>query len=1000
MDFQELIGTLSGFWAKRGCVVIQPWDIEKGAGTFNSATYLRALGPEPWSVAYVEPSRRPTDGRYGDNPNRLERHHQFQVLLKPSPKESQEIYLESLKAIGIDPLEHDIRFVEDNWESPTLGAWGLGWEVWCDGMEITQFTYFQQCGGHNLDPVAVELTYGLERIAMYLQNVENVYDLAWGGGLTYGDIRHAEEYQWSKHNFEAADVQLHLKWFNEYMHEAARLCKEGLVIPAYDYCLRCSHIFNILDARGAISVTERQAYILRVRETSKLCADSYLAERERQGFPLLKNKPQNAPSAPAAPAVFAQAASDEASGSGRGSFLLEVGCEEIPARLAHKAAGDLSALVEGQFNEWGLDPKGMRFESTPRRLVVSCDAVGLEQEEKTEEVKGPPVRIAFEGGSTDGALTQVGEAFRKKLNPGEDIVVLDTPKGPCIGVNRIVPRRSTGALLAEAMPGLLRKIHWPKPMRWDEEPTPFVRPLHWLVCCLGGRPVVFDFAGVRSGNLSRGHRFMAPAEFEVKDMADLEAKLEERKVVLSNDKRRERIRENIDAIAAELGGRVSPDADLLEEITNIVEWPLPIAGEFPKELLALPEQVIVTPMRVHQRYFPVLDNDDKLKPNFIVVAGTVPKSRDVVSKGNAKVLKARLDDARFFYDRDLESKLDELLPLLDKRIWLAQVGSIGDKTRRVVSLVEKMGGDKNAVRAATLSKCDLATNMVGEFPELQGEMGRTYAAKQGENADVSEALFECYLPRFAGDRLPEGLAGTYVALADRFDSIVGCFGVGLKPTGTQDPYALRRQGIAILNILTHTKQPVPSDLNAWLDAAFSCYGGKNFDPKVKAEILDFFADRLSNLYADSLPADIVSAVVASGSERPREVYDKIQAISAYQKAGKLEPVLATFKRISNITKGTADPATPLASSEPAETELAASYAELETRVREELSRRDYQAVIGEMAALRPKVDRFFDDILVMHEDAAVREGRLSLLCRVRDMFGQLADFSKIMDRKN
>ena len=288
MTFQELILSLQNFWAAQGCIIQQPYDIEKGAGTFNPATFLRALGPEPWNVAYVEPSRRPTDGRYGENPNRLQHYYQFQVILKPSPLNIQELYLDSLKSFGIDPLAHDIRFVEDDWESPTLGAWGLGWEVWLDGMEITQFTYFQQCGGIDLKPIPGEITYGIERIAMYLQGVDNVYDLEWVKGIRYGDVHHQTEVEFSHYNFEEADTAMLFQLFTMYEKESVRLAEKKLVFPAYDFVLKCSHTFNLLDARGAISVTERAGYIGRVRNMAKLCAGAYVEQRERLGFPLLK----------------------------------------------------------------------------------------------------------------------------------------------------------------------------------------------------------------------------------------------------------------------------------------------------------------------------------------------------------------------------------------------------------------------------------------------------------------------------------------------------------------------------------------------------------------------------------------------------------------------------------------------------------------------------------------------------------------------------------------
>ncbi len=290
MYFQDLILKLESYWISKGCHLWQPYDIEVGAGTMNPATFLWVLGPEPWNVVYVEPSRRPADGRYGENPNRLYMHHQLQVIMKPSPDNIQEMYLGSLQKLGIDLKKHDIRFVEDNWESPTLGAWGIGWEVWLDGMEITQFTYFQQSGGKTLDLIPVEITYGLERIAMYLQGVDNVFDLEWAPGITYGDLRGREEYEQSVYAFEKADVTKLHKWFEEFEEEAHRLIEEGLVYPAYDYILKCSHVFNLLDARGALGYNERFNLILRMRSMARAISERWLQMREELGYPLLKSE--------------------------------------------------------------------------------------------------------------------------------------------------------------------------------------------------------------------------------------------------------------------------------------------------------------------------------------------------------------------------------------------------------------------------------------------------------------------------------------------------------------------------------------------------------------------------------------------------------------------------------------------------------------------------------------------------------------------------------------
>jgi glycyl-tRNA synthetase alpha chain len=294
LTFQSLILKLNAFWDRQGCVLLQPYDMEVGAGTFHTATFLRAIGPEPWKAAYVQPSRRPKDGRYGENPNRLQHYYQYQVVLKPSPADIQDLYVASLRDLGIDPREHDIRFVEDDWESPTLGAWGLGWEVWLDGMEVTQFTYFQEVGSLPCKPVLGEITYGLERLAMYLQGKESIYDLVWTPGVTYGDVYHQNEVEQSRYNFELSNADMLFRLFSDYEAEAKRLIEAQCVLPAYEMVMKCSHTFNLLDARGAISVTERAAYIGRVRALARAIAQAYYESRERLGFPMLKNEPQPA----------------------------------------------------------------------------------------------------------------------------------------------------------------------------------------------------------------------------------------------------------------------------------------------------------------------------------------------------------------------------------------------------------------------------------------------------------------------------------------------------------------------------------------------------------------------------------------------------------------------------------------------------------------------------------------------------------------------------------
>ena len=463
--FQDLILTLQRYWADRGCVILQPYDMEMGAGTFHTATFLRALGPEPWSAAYVQPSRRPTDGRYGDNPFRLQHYYQYQVVIKPSPPDIIDLYLDSLRAVGIDPLVHDIRLVEDNWESPTLGAWGLGWEVWLNGMEVTQFTYFQQVGGLDCRPVMGEITYGLERLAMYLQGVESVFDLVWTDGplgrVTYGDVFHQNEVEQSKYNFEDADVDELFRQFDAHEKECLRLLEAKLALPAYERMLKCSHTFNLLDARKAISVTERQRYILRVRTLARGVAEAYYASREALGFPMLQGTVASARSdecpAPSAHGGRVMAAKRD--------FLVEIGTEELPPKSLLTLA---TAFADGIAK--GLDDAGLA--ARRRRALRDAAPARRARAAARRAAAGPRrssgaarrVKAAFDA---QGAPTQAALAFARGC--GVEVAALErleTPKGAWLVHRGTEAGAQTLSLLPGIVQASLDALPIARRMRW------------------------------------------------------------------------------------------------------------------------------------------------------------------------------------------------------------------------------------------------------------------------------------------------------------------------------------------------------------------------------------------------------------------------------------------------------------------------------------------------------------------------------------------------------
>ncbi|KAG9144168.1 hypothetical protein Leryth_021484 [Lithospermum erythrorhizon] len=505
--FQQAIQRLQEYWASVGCAVMQCSNTEVGAGTMNPLTFLRVLGPEPWNIAYVEPSIRPDDSRYGENPNRLQRHTQFQVILKPDPGNSQDLFIGSLSALGIDVNEHDIRFVEDNWESPVLGAWGLGWEVWMDGMEITQFTYFQQAGSMQLMPISVEITYGLERIIMSLQGVDHFKKIQYADGITYGELFLENEKEMSAYYMEHARVDHLQKHFDLFEAEARSLLDLGLAIPAYDQLLKTSHAFNILDSRGFVGVTERARYFGRMRSVARQCAQLWLKTRESLGHPLGVSSQNCHPMLPkeALEAAIRKVASDPR------VFVLEIGTEELPPNDVVSACSQLKDSVVLLLEKQRLGYGEVQTYGTPRRLVVHVQNLGAKQTENEVEARGPPVSKAFD---QDGNPTKAAEGFCRRNSVALDSLYKRTEgKTEYVYARVTEPARYALEVLSEELPGVLAKLSFPKSMRWNSE-VMFSRPIRWILALHGDIVVPFIFGGIQSGNITHGLRSTHAATVE------------------------------------------------------------------------------------------------------------------------------------------------------------------------------------------------------------------------------------------------------------------------------------------------------------------------------------------------------------------------------------------------------------------------------------------------------------------------------------------------------
>ena len=1002
LTFQEIIMRLQQFWSEQGALIWQPYNEKVGAGTMNPATILRVLGPEPWNVGYAEPSFRPDDGRYGDNPNRMQMHTQFQVILKPDPGDPQERYLRSLEALGIKREEHDIRFVEDNWESPALGAWGLGWEVWLDGMEITQYTYFQQAGGLNLEVPSVEITYGLERLAMYLQGVKSVWDLAWDWQHTYGEILLQQEVDYCRYEFELADIARVQAMYDLFDAEARSCLEAGLVVPALDYILRCSHAFNLLDSRGVVGVTERASFFKRMRALSRRMAEAYLAQREAAGFPWrgragLKTTPAAQGRPLRLPLGDVEAPAPSAFAGSHAPFLFEIGVEELPAAHLSEALAQLQAAIPAALDEARLEHGSLHIWGTPRRLIVFTERLALRQPDRERVVKGPSARAAFD---KDGNPTRAAEGFaRAQGMTAADLRVETLEGGEYVLVRRQEAGRAAAEVLAELLPGWIAGLRFPRSMRWNETGVAFSRPIRWLVALLGEAVIPFVYAGIESGRVTRGPRPAGSPEVALTNACALKSTLESYGVLVDPQVRSEVIRFQAQTLAESVGGRIPDDPALLEEVTHLVETPTALLGSFEARYLELPQEALIAVMKKHQRYFPVLDAEGRLLPYFIAVRNGGREHLDVVRAGNEGVIRARYADAEYFYKQDSQRPLASFVPELQTLTFQERLGSMLDKSQRLEALAPWIGlrlglsplDLEVLARAAHLAKADLATQMVVEMTSLQGVMGREYARLSGESLAVAQAIAEHYLPTTAGGALPASPAGRALALADRLDSLAGLFAVGLAPTGSQDPYGLRRAALGLVQLLL-AQQGAFSVREGLAEAA------RLLPVTATAEALEqavtFVIGRLNGvLREEGFAFDVVEAVLAAQGERPYAAREAAAQLTRWVARPDWAPILDNYARCVRITRE--QPRLELRAEVlqlPEELALNQAVLAAEAQLRGQSS---VEVFFAAFQPLVPVIQRFFDAILVMDPDPVVREARLALLQRVAGLARGIVDLSKL-----
>ena len=1006
MTFQEIILALEKFWADHGCIIQQPCDIEVGAGTFNPATFLRCLGPEPWNVAYVEPVRRPTDGRYAENPFRLGAYYQYQVILKPAPENVLPLYLESLYHLGISPRKNDIRFVEDDWESPTLGASGLGWEVWWNGAEVTQFTYFQQMGSIDLDPICAEITYGLERIALYLQDVDTFFDIRWNEHFSYRDVHHQSEVEYSTYNFEHANVDMLFELFSTYEKETHACLDEGLVLPATDHVLKCSHTFNMLDARGVISVTERVSYIERVRRLAQRIARAYVTQREEMGHPLLGRLENPSPTGTVDVISLHPETNQDRQTT---ELLFEIGTEEIPASYVPPVLEQLREIASDSLSEHRIPFGKIQTFGTPRRITLSIKEINRLQESQETEVVGPPKTIAYDD---NGEPTKAAIGFAKTQGVEiSDLRIVETERGEYIAASKREEGIPTLELLKTLIPEWIEALRFPKTMRWEigeteaQSRTRFARPIRWIVAVLGTEIVKCSYGRVNTGRITYGHRSLHPDPITLLS-ADLEnyiQKLQNAGVIVSPKERRDTIETLVRTILDKEGCLPKLDEELLDTVNYLVENPQPIIGNFSESHLAIPPEVLITAMKKHQRYFPMWKSETELAAKFITISNGTDGNIDSVRHGNERVLHARLNDAEFFYREDQKTRLADKVERLGAVIFHAKLGSLLDKANRLKALVKFIGKElklaetdaQHVKRAAWLCKADLTTQMVIEFPSLQGITGSYYAKNSGEPDPVAAAIAEHYQPLGAETPLPATEIGSVLAIADKIDTIVGYFGIEERPTGSQDPYSLRRHALGTIRILQETKLPL--SLNAVIEEAISLYE-IGLVEDTKQSVLTFIKERLRGiLLIQEYAPDTADAVLAVGDVDIVDILERARVLADFRLTHNFEEIYNALNRVLRILPYDAPVNIDIALlKDDAEKELYNCITDAEPEIEKCIQERGYSALLGQLANLQPAIDQFFDDILVMAEEPEVRVNRVAILNRIARRIYAIADLTKLV----
>ena len=985
LTFEQIIDRLNAFWVKQNCIIHQGYDLEVGAGIFNPATFLRCLGKEPYRAAFIESCRKPKNAHY-KNFNCIQTSHQYQVLIKPLPTDARTLYLQSLFALNLDMKKYDIRFVHNDWEISSLGISGLGWKVWCNGTEITQFTYLQTVGDIVLKPISLEITYDLERLALFFQNKTAIFDIQYNHLFTLGDLFLQNEVEWSHYHLTEASVPMWLRHFSDYEQEIKNLVKNNLPIPAYDFVIKASHAFNLLDARGAICFSQRNNYIRRIRNLTHLVAKAILSRQVSLITPSISTK-------------FITQKNPCFNPKNTRDFLLEIGSEQLPASFVPIGCLYLENAIRNLLETSKLEFEELQIFGTPQRLSILVKDLVEGTEAVEEQIKGPSITVAFD---KRGNLTKQGKGFLQTCNivfcTLAEVLREEIPNLyfiPMSGIQYLIATvyvkgQSTYALLQKKLPSLIMNIDFPKKMYWEDPSIRYARPIRWILALFGNQVVSFNLGRIQSGNISFGHFQLSPTFIEIKHPKYYLSDLRKHYVLADIEERKKHIEKQIKTLEKQIKGYAIEQSKILPEVLHLTEWPTLILGFFDAQFLRIPKEILISQITKYCKYFPVIDRHDQLMNTFIITIDN--QLNQTIQLGNEKELLFRLTSIAALYEKEVHIPLELSYYKLQEISYQRDFKNLWDKVERLTLIATmihqhlKVAEYVYVQRAALLSKSDLCSALVHESPDLQGIIGKYYALAQNEQHQVAIALEEQWMPRSRIDAVPKTPTGIVLSLSDKIDDLINYYST------SRDLYLLRKQATGIIQILIKNK--MSCNLQSLLLKACQVFPITN-KKKASQTIITFINARKKLIFEElGFRKEDIDAIAKINPYDPFDQLCRLEAFCIFRKSKKnFSYFIKTYKRIKGHIQATSSTFQQKLMIEPAEKKILQEYTLIYKCWPKLLQQQKYLEAFELLAELQNPLERFFRTVIILSDDPDLRGNRIWLLKKIIKLFESLIDFS-------